>query len=79
MGKYIEIEFTELKIKARARLLEDEMPRTCHEIVKSLPLESLATHARYSGSEVAMLLSTDIKSHLCCSDRRCCLCLAEPG
>jgi hypothetical protein len=61
MGKYIEIEFTELKIEVRARLLEDEMPRTCHEIVKHLPLESTATHARYSGSEVAMLLSTDIK------------------
>ena len=37
------------------------MPRTCNELVKHLPLESLATHARYSGSEVAMLLSTDIK------------------
>ena len=61
MGKYIELEFAELKIKARARLLEEEMPRTCNELVKHLPLESLATHARYSGSEVAMLLSTDIK------------------
>jgi hypothetical protein len=61
MEKYIELEFTELKIRARARLLEDEMPRTCNELVKHLPLEGLATHARYSGSEVAMLLSTDIK------------------
>lgn len=61
MGKYIELEFLELKIKARARLLEDEMSRTCGELVKHLPLESLATHARYSGSEVAMLLSTNIK------------------
>jgi len=61
MKKYIELEFVELKIKARARLLEEEMPRTCHELLKHLPLESIATHARYSGSEVAMLLSTDIK------------------
>jgi len=61
MEKYIELEFVDLKIKARARLLEEEMPRTCHELLKNLPLESLATHARYSGSEVAMLLSTDIK------------------
>ena len=61
MEKYIELEFTELKIKARARLLEEEMPRTCQELLKHLPLESIATHARYSGSEVAMLLSTDIK------------------
>ncbi len=61
MEKYIELEFTELSIKARARLLEQEMPRTCRELEKHLPLESMATHARYSGSEVAMLLSTDIK------------------
>ncbi len=60
MGKYIELEFVELKIKARARLLEEEMPRTCSELVKHLPLQSIATHARYSGSEVAMLLSTNI-------------------
>jgi hypothetical protein len=61
MGKYIELEFVDQKIKIRARLLEEEMPRTCHELLTHLPLESLATHARYSGSEVAMLLSTDIK------------------
>ena len=61
MSKYIELEFVEQKIKARARLLEEEMPRTCQELLRQLPLESLATHARYSGSEVAMLLSTDIK------------------
>ena len=61
MKRYIVLEFVELKIKARARLLEEEMPRTCQELLKHLPLESIATHARYSGSEVAMLLSTDIK------------------
>jgi hypothetical protein len=61
MKKCIELTFTELNITARARLLENEMPRTCAELLKHLPLESTATHARYSGSEVAMLLSTDIK------------------
>jgi hypothetical protein len=61
MARYIELEFIEQKIKVRAKLLEEEMPRTCGELVKHLPLESIATHARYSGSEVAMLLSTDIK------------------
>jgi hypothetical protein len=61
MGKYIELEFVDQKIKARARLLEEKMPRTCSELVKHLPLEGTATHARYSGSEVAMLLSTEIK------------------
>lgn len=61
MAKHIKLEFVEQKIKARARLLEEEMPRTCSELLKHLPLESIATHARYSGSEVAMLLSTEIK------------------
>ena len=61
MARYIELTFVEQNISARARLLEDEMPRTCKEIIKNLPLESTATHARYSGSEVAMLISTDIK------------------
>ncbi len=61
MTRYIELEFVEQKIKVRARLLEEEMPRTCNELIKHLPLESIGTHARYSGSEVAMLLSTDIK------------------
>lgn len=61
MAKYIELEFIEQKVKIRARLLEEDMPRTCNELIKHLPLESIATHARYSGSEVAMLLSTDIK------------------
>ena len=61
MAKFIELRFIEQNIVARARLLEEEMPRTCNELVKYLPLESDATHARYSGSEVAMLLSTEIK------------------
>ena len=61
MAKFLKFQFKDQSISAKARLLEDEMPRTCGIIIKNLPLESLATHARYSGSEVAMLLSTDIK------------------
>ena len=61
MARYIELRYVEDDIAARARLLEEEMPRTCAELIKHMPLESTATHARYSGSEVAMLLSTDIK------------------
>ena len=61
MARYIELKFIDENITARARLLEDEMPRTCGELLKHLPMESIATHARYSGSEVAMLLSTEIK------------------
>ena len=61
MAKYIELRFIDQNITARARLLEEEMPRTCNELLKHLPLVYDATHARYSGSEVAMLLSKDIK------------------
>ncbi|MEN8202246.1 MAG: DUF3830 family protein [Bacteroidota bacterium] len=61
MARFIELRFVEQDIAVRARLLEEEMPVTCRELVKYLPLESIGTHARYSGSEVAMLLSTDIK------------------
>ena len=61
MARYLEIKFVEQNISARARLLDDEMPRTCGELVKHLPVESIAIHARYSGSEVAMLLSSDIR------------------
>jgi len=61
MAKYIEIRFVGEDIAARAVLLEEEMPRTCGELLKHMPLEGTATHARYSGSEVAMLLPTDIR------------------
>jgi len=60
MAKYIELRYVEDDVAVRARLLEEDMPRTCAELLKHLPLESSATHASYSGSEVAMLLSTDI-------------------
>ena len=61
MTRFLEFRFKEQNILARARLLQKEMPRTCREIIDNLPLKAMATHARYSGSEVAMLLSTDIK------------------
>ena len=61
MAKYIEIRFVEQNISVRARLLEQEMPRTCTELLKHMPLEGTATHARYSGSEVAVLLPTHIR------------------
>ena len=61
MARFIDIQFVEQNISARARLLEEEMPRTCGELVKHMPLEGTATHARYSGSEVAVLLPTHIK------------------
>lgn len=61
MARYIEIRFVDDGIAVRARLLEAGMPRTCTELVRHLPLEGTATHARYSGSEVAVLLPTHIR------------------
>ena len=62
MARYIEMRYVEDNVAVRARLLEEEMPRTCMELIRRLPLEARSIHARYSGSEVAMLISTDIKS-----------------
>ena len=61
MGRSIELRYVDEDIAVRTRLLEDDMPRTCSELVRNLPLEGTATHARYSGSEVAMLLPTSIR------------------
>ena len=74
MARYIELRFVESGVAVRAQLLEEEMPRTCGELLKHLPLESTATHARYSGSEVAMLLSTEI-----CIGREKATCAVLPG
>jgi hypothetical protein len=61
MPKHIEIRFVDEKIAVRAALLEKEMPRTCRALLKRLPLEGTATHARYSGSELAMLIPKSIR------------------
>ena len=61
MARQIELCYVGTSITARARLLEEEMPRTCGELTQHMPLEGNATHARYSGSEVALLLPTSIR------------------
>lgn len=61
MARYVELSYVDEDIRVRARLLTDEMPRTCSELSGHLPLEGTATHARYSGSEVAMLLPTNVR------------------
>ena len=60
MPKHIEIRFVDEDIAVKAVLLTDQMPRTCGELIKHMPMESPATHARYSGSEVAMLIDSRI-------------------
>ena len=61
MARKIELRFVEEGVAVQAELLERELPRTCGELLKHLPLESLATHARYSGSEVAILIDPCIR------------------
>lgn len=74
MPKYLEIRFVDDGISARALLLEEDMPRTCGELLKHLPLEGTAIHARYSGSEVALLLPPHIRI-----DREKATCAVVPG
>ena len=53
MARYIDIEFTDEKVTARALLLDDQAPKTCQRIWEILPLRGRVTHARYSGTMVA--------------------------
>ncbi len=61
MPRFIELCYVDDNISIKAELLEKEMPRTCAEIVKHLPIDGIATHARYSGSEVATLITKSCK------------------
>lgn len=53
MARYIDIEFVNEKVVARALLLDDQAPKTCQRIWDVLPLRGRVTHARYSGTMVA--------------------------
>jgi hypothetical protein len=53
MPRYIDIEFTNERVVARALLLHDQAPKTCETIWSVLPLRGRVTHARYSGTMVA--------------------------
>lgn len=61
MARYIELRFINENIAVRAQLLEEEMPRTCTELVRHMPFVGTAIHARYSGSEVAMLIPKSVR------------------
>jgi hypothetical protein len=74
MARHIELRFVDSNIAVKAELLEKEAPRTCTELVRHLPLEGVATHARYSGSEVATLIPNHIRI-----DREKATCAVLPG
>jgi hypothetical protein len=59
--KYIELRYVKEGVAVKAELQWDLMPRTCAEVVKHLPITGKATHARYSGSEVATLITKKCK------------------
>ena len=61
MSRHIELRYLDDDVVAKARLLETDMPRTCAELLKHLPLAGTALHARYSGSEVAMAIPKHIR------------------
>lgn len=48
--RYLDLEIE--GVTAKARLLEDEAPKTCQSLWDVLPFESLATHSRWSGSRL---------------------------
>lgn len=50
----ISVTFVEEQVSGLARLLWDEAPRTCEQVLRILPLEVQAVHAIYSGSEIAL-------------------------
>jgi hypothetical protein len=47
--RLIELEFKGTDVKAVAKLLDDDAPRTCNEVWKSLPLENEMVHSSWSG------------------------------
>jgi hypothetical protein len=50
--RYIVFEFSDDGASADAVLLEDRAPSTCDAVRRHLPLDAMARHAIYSGSEI---------------------------
>lgn len=61
MARRIRFEFPQDDVVARARLLEEDAPRTCEAIWEVLPVEGLARHGIYSGSEVLLFIPPEVQ------------------
>lgn len=61
MDKEFRIEFRDEGVQALATLLLEEAPETCRTISSEMPIEGIAHHAIYSGSEVAFVLPRAIR------------------
>lgn len=56
MQDEIVFRFVDEGVAASARLLREEAPETCRAVLDSLPVEDVARHGIYSGSEVYLVL-----------------------
>lgn len=57
MARYITIRLDKRDVACRARLLEDEAPRTCDAVWNALPQGEQAYHAKYARNEVYTLVA----------------------
>ncbi|MGV9639524.1 DUF3830 family protein [Nocardia rhamnosiphila] len=56
MARYLTITLTKTGLTCRARLLDDEAPRTCAAVWEALPQEGNAFHAKYARNELYTLV-----------------------
>ncbi|MGB3892734.1 MAG: DUF3830 family protein [Mycolicibacter sinensis] len=56
MARFLSITLTGRGVSCRARLLDDEAPRTCALVWEALPLAGQAYHGKYARNEVYTLL-----------------------
>ncbi len=57
VARFISITFTKRDVSCRARLLDDQAPRTCAVVWDALPVSGQAYHAKYARNEVYTLLA----------------------
>jgi len=56
VSRYLTITLTERGVSCRARLLDEEAPRTCAVVWDALPVAGQAYHGKYARNEVYTLL-----------------------
>ena len=56
MARFISITLTKRDVSCRARLLDEQAPRTCAAVWDALPLAGQAYHGKYARNEVYTLL-----------------------
>lgn len=56
MARFLKITLTKRGVSARARLLDDEAPRTANAVWDALPLESQVYHGKYARNEIYALV-----------------------